>query len=281
MHILLFAMLNIGALSTSGLNICVRATARRRVPAAAVCCDGWRRRSSSSRKAELARLAQIERAAAEGTINDFECAAVNAVGGPNAATYGEITPKGFTTLALRLGLDEQCRFADLGSGTGKAVMQAASQFGVASAVGVELSSTRHERALQTLAANPSLASRVTFVEGDCAGDEAWAADGPLAGLTDVWLCSLLFNKELLERLASRIAARPTIRRVATLKVFPNGLEGFEEEPTVEPCDMSWTARLVVPDNEPSGSAVHIYRRTAVAAAAVRSSQTQTVRRIRW
>ena len=81
-----------------------------------VCSDGWRRRSSSSTKAELARLAEIDRNVKEGQINDFEIASVNAIGGPAAATYGEITTRGFNSLALRLGLTETSHFADLGSG---------------------------------------------------------------------------------------------------------------------------------------------------------------------
>jgi hypothetical protein len=208
------------------------------------------------------RLWQIEAAANEGKINEFEVMSVNAVGGPAAATYGEITPKGFCAMAMRLGLDSDSHFADLGSGTGKAVMQAASQFGVASAVGVELSSTRHEHAVRSLTENPTGLAAVSFVQGDCAGEAVWAADGPLRNTSDIWLCSLLFGPELMERLARRIAASPTVRRVATLKTFPSGLEGFTEDAQVEPCEMSWTAKLVLPVDTPSGSPVHFYRRAA-------------------
>ena len=225
------------------------------------CTDTWRRRSSSSIRAETARLKRISDAVDEGKINDIEVMAVNAVGGPEAATYGEVTPKGFTTIALKMGLGEDSHFADLGSGTGKAVMQAASQFGVAAAVGVELSNTRHERAMLGLSrADPMLASTVRFVQADCAGDAVWAADGPLCDTTDVWLCSLLFGPQLMERLAERIADSLSVERVATLKPFPSGLRGFAMDENAEPCEMSWTAKLIMPADEPSGSPVHFYRR---------------------
>lgn len=231
------------------------------VRAGTISCEGWRRRSSSSRNAEMARLAQIDQACNEGKISEFEAARINGVGGPAAATYGEITPKGFTTLALRLGLDERSHFADLGSGTGRAVIQAAAQFNVASCVGVEMSTTRHERALLALEESTATDGKVTFMRGDCASDAVWAAGGPLSSTTDVWLCSLLFGNDLMSRLADRIAECPTIRRVATLKTFPDGLDGYREDERVEPCEMSWTAKLVIPSGAASGfSPVHIYHR---------------------
>ena len=146
------------------------------------------------------------------------------------------------------------------SQTGRAVRQAAEQYGVASAVGVELSPTRHERAVASLRDCPWLTPRVNFAQGDCAGDAAWAPGGLLAHVTDVWLCSLLFDATLMGRLAARIEASGTIERVATLKPFPDGLRGFAEDEDVEPCDMSWTAKLIVLEGEPHASPVHIYQR---------------------
>ena len=68
--------------------------------------SGWRRRSSASQKAEAARLEAVARACSEGDIQEMETEAVTSRYGYPAttATYGEITPKGFGTLATRLRL---------------------------------------------------------------------------------------------------------------------------------------------------------------------------------
>ena len=79
-----------------------------------------------------------------------------------------------------------------------AVTQAVVDFDVATACGVELSGTRHETATNALALHPEgVASRVRLARGDCAADDAWTAGGALHGATVVWLCSELFNDELM------------------------------------------------------------------------------------
>ena len=215
-------------------------------------------------------------------------------------TYGEITPAGFRTLAQRLRLSARDVFADLGSGHGKAVVQAVAEMGVRAGVGVEIAPPRHERAVEVspnpnpnpdpnLNPNPNPkpnpnpnpnpnpkqlrgtlpaaeAARLTFVLGDCADAALWAT-APLAEATAVYVASLLFDKPLLERVAARLAAAPQLRTVATLRRFPSGLRGFGESEPCERCEMSWTENLHVP-GEPGGkhpgSPVHIYTRKAPA-----------------
>ena len=246
----------------------LRAPVRRAAPPVLCASGSWRRRSTSSLRAEEARLARVGAEADEGAINSMERAVVNAVGGENAATYGEITPRGFATLASRMRLDEHAHFADLGSGTGKAVLQAVREFGVASACGIELAASRHGLSQAALLVQPdSVASRVRFVEGDCAARDAWREGGPLASTTDVWLCSLLFGPALMERLARRLSADGSrVRQVASLRRFPGGLPGFVEEEPPEPCEMSWTAKLLVASTaaewEHPGALVYLYRRAA-------------------
>ena len=185
-----------------------------------------------------------------------------------ALTYGEITPRGFQTLAARLQLGPSETFADLGSGHGKAVAQAVTEFGVAGSVGVEITRSRHEMAASLRATLPSSeAERVHLVCGDCASAEVWQAGQPLAEVTVAYAASLLFDRELLERLAARLAGAPRLRTVATLRRFPGGLRGFEEREPPEHCEMSWTAKMVVPsepDGRHPGSPVYVYERTASA-----------------
>ena len=61
--------------------------------------------------------------------------------------------------------------------------QAAREFGVRRAYGVEFSASRHGLAVERLAADASgrdLASRVRLIQGDCADESLWAEGGELS-----------------------------------------------------------------------------------------------------
>ena len=64
----------------------------------------WRRKSSASQKAEAARLEAVSRACSEGDLDEMETQSISSRYGypTTTSTYGEITPKGFATLATRL-----------------------------------------------------------------------------------------------------------------------------------------------------------------------------------
>ena len=138
--------------------------------------------------------------------------------------YGEITIRGMRELEPRLGPREGDVFYDLGSGTGKAVIQAALEWPVERAVGVELSPSRNgigEVAMSR--AEPLLQQRVQLRQGDiiaCEGCE----DASL-----VYVASLLFDEPFMQRLGARLSSLPKLRTLATLKRFPEGaLMGFSE-----------------------------------------------------
>lgn len=218
---------------------------------------------------ESARLSAIFSAAAEGRVSDpgDTLAEMRAIGGHRCDRYGEITPRGFTSLGNRLRLGPADVFADLGSGIGKAVVQSVAQFGAQSAVGVELSPARHSRALAALEAVPvDVASRVRLHCGDCAAQSTWEG-GPLSDASVVWMCSALFSDALMDRIAHRLTAS-RVRTVATLRRFPHGVVGYREDARCEPCEMSWTASQESPDatrwkwGEDDGAPVYVYEREA-------------------
>ena len=156
------------------------------------------------------------------TFEDIATWVQEAGGEDLTLTYGEITPDGFRTLAQRLRLGASDVFADLGSGHGKAVVQAVAEMGVRAGVGVEIAPPRHERAVALRATLPAAeAERLTFTLGDCADSATWTTR-PLAEATVVYVASLLFDKPLLERVAARLAAAPQLRTVATPRRFPSG-----------------------------------------------------------
>merc|ERR1719191_1491924 len=63
------------------------------------------------------------------------------------ATYGEFHAEGVSALLDALNVTGDDVFCDLGSGTGKVVMQAFLERRTREAIGVELSEARHENAI--------------------------------------------------------------------------------------------------------------------------------------
>ena len=165
-------------------------------------------------------LEAVQDAVRQGRCTDqAEEEEIEAIGGAEAATYGEITPLGFRALAARLGLCADDEFADLGSGLGRCVLQAAAEFDVRCSFGVEMAPSRHalaEELMETAAAAPA-ASRVRLLQGDCADEELWSTH--LEGVTVVYASNLLFDDRLNARLARRLEGAPSVRVVASLRPF--------------------------------------------------------------
>ena len=195
-----------------------------------------------------------------------------AAGGPEAGIYGEMTTVGFRSLARRLEMGVRDTYVDLGSGLGRTVLQAAGEFGVARAVGIELAGSRHELAQAALRQQPSLVERVTLVQADCAASDLWEGDGACASATVCFAASLFFGETLMERLKARVEACEACRAVATLKRWEQPPRGFAEQEPPEVCETSWTAPVRVrgdgqradeeqqrADSE-AGCPVHVYVR---------------------
>lgn len=197
--------------------------------------------------------ASVQQGASAITLEEEE--AIAAIGGPTASTYGEVTKQGFVSLARRCHLSSEDVFADLGSGLGLCSIQAVREFAVRRACGIELSRSRHNLAIANLPST-GVASRISFVHGDCAERSLWEGqDSPLMGVTVLYVSSLLFSSQLMSRIAAQIVSTRVgsgLRVVATLKRFRWGAlrrAGFREK-RAEPCEMSWT----------SAQPVYIYER---------------------
>lgn len=149
------------------------------------------------------------------SIPKKERAVIDATGG--SATYGEALAPGLSQLLAVLQMGPGDVFYDLGSGTGRAVLQVASNGTVAKAVGVELSATRHKQAeaaaAALAAAGVPLAAPVEFHHADLA-----AAD--LSGGTHFLLCSTAFGAGICRRVAERLAALPSFRVLVTSRELP-------------------------------------------------------------
>lgn len=152
---------------------------------------------------------------------------IDASGGHQA--YGELTVRGVREVQkLLLPTPNDC-FVDLGSGAGRCVLQAALEWPCRSAIGVELSESRHLVGIRALArAPPELRARAVLLQEDM------LTCRKLEEATIVYCASLLFDDAFMARLASRLASLPRVRMIATLTRFPAGTsldDGFEEDPS--------------------------------------------------
>jgi len=219
---------------------------------------------AQSPSSETRRLQAIRRAARDGLCTtDWEDSAVEAVGGPHASTYGEITPRGFSALGHHLSLSQDDTFLDAGSGLGRAVMQAAREFRVRRAFGIELAASRHRMAIKNLEREPEdVSGRCVLINGDCADPSLWEEE--LEQCSVVYVANLLFDARLNSRLKRCLENTPTVRAIASLQGWQHGLEGFHVPSEVE-VETSWSAPLLVAGGagavEPHpGSTVYIYER---------------------
>lgn len=141
-------------------------------------------------------------------------------------TYGEITYEGVDKMLGFLRLESGDVFYDLGSGTGKVVMQAVLGSRASLGVGVELSENRHrlaEMALDRLKTEPRFAEgqqqlsgkEIRFSNGDATKVDP--SDG-----TVIFMCSLCFPKEVMVALTDRL---PRILKPGTVIVTIRPFEG--------------------------------------------------------
>lgn len=155
-------------------------------------------------------------------LRDVE--SIDASGGDQA--YGELTVRGVREVARLLQPGPDDCFIDLGSGAGRAVLQAALEWPCSRAIGVELSEIRHRVGEDALArAPPHLRARAVLLKDDMLTCSA------VESATLVYCASLLFDDAFMARLAERLAAIPRVRVIATLTRFPPEAlgDGFVED----------------------------------------------------
>ena len=165
------------------------------------------------------------------------------------STYGEITKLGARQLFSYMKVKEErdIVFYDLGSGTGKLVVQAYAELPpLLRVVGVELAPARHATAvcawnsmrdtigdIRTMGA-PCTEAQVDFQQGDL-----FQAD--VSDATHVYIASLCFTNDMMERVADKLASEALgLRCVATLKEFPKRFQWRFGNAKVDYVEMSWT-----------------------------------------
>jgi len=154
-------------------------------------------------------------------------------------TYGEFEPEGVDALLEELNVTRQDVFCDLGSGTGKVVMQAFLERRPLEAIGLELSEQRdrlakeaRERLLTVLpgSSQDMVSNSLHFVNAD-----VLEADEYLARCNKIFFCSTVWPPDMLAKMEEKFLTLPFIRRpvlIASsreLKAFGTLMEPRKQE----------------------------------------------------
>jgi [histone H3]-lysine79 N-trimethyltransferase len=129
------------------------------------------------------------------------------------ATYGEMLSSSISTILSKLILTPDDLFLDLGSGTGRVVLQVYLEKGVSSC-GIEFIEKRHKIAEQSLL---DLQSKITqplvlFIQGDF-----FTMDWSQA--TIIFMCNTCFSSDMKERIKNKLRTCKKLRYVIVLREF--------------------------------------------------------------
>lgn len=159
--------------------------------------------------------------------------------------YGEIKHAALDKLLNYLALTEEDILYDLGSGVGKVVIHCAMTTPLKKAIGVELSSARHQEAhiafSRACEFNPTLKHRAAFLNQDLMTID-------LEDATVIYMCSTAFSLKFMTEVCKRLAHFKHHFRLVSLQELPTE-KNFRLIKVLR-LDMSWLR------NTP----VHIYER---------------------
>lgn len=177
-------------------------------------------------------------------VSSQEYESITKAGG--APTYGEITYAGADQILKLFNLTDKDVFYDLGCGVGKFVVQAYLTTPVKRAGGIELSKTRIDGAkkiAKELKTQKKIEKgrKLEFIEGDLLKVKFKDA-------TAVFVSSLCFSNELLEKLTNKLAGLKKGLRVATSR------------PLAENKAFKLIGDYQIPMTWSSSSTVHVYER---------------------
>jgi precorrin-6B methylase 2 len=158
-----------------------------------------------------------------------------------APTYGEITYEGAQKLIEKFKLTKKDVFYDLGCGVGKFVIQVYLDAPVKKAAGIELSTTRIDKAKQALEQIKKdkllqKGRRLEFKEQNI-------LDAHLKDATAIFISSLCFSDKLLEKVTNKLARlKPGLRVATSRKLVENPT--FKLIETLQ-IPMSWSSSSTI------------------------------------
>lgn len=118
-----------------------------------------------------------------------------------ALTYGELTVDGFKKMMNELkdlGLSNEIKFADLGSGLGKMPVMAVHYSNAIKAFGVEFSKERNDKAVQMYQKLPiEYQQKLTYVKGDLLKTD-------ISNYNVIFISNLCFGLEMNQKIAEKL-----------------------------------------------------------------------------
>ncbi len=179
-------------------------------------------------------------------ISDTERSMVTKTGG--SPVYGEIKFDSLKKVLDDLNIKKTDVLYDLGSGTGKVLVQGYLDYPFKKVVGIELSPTRNHHA-ETIRKNLEKKNLITkdrkfeLYNGDIAKEN-------ISDATVIYMCSTCYPEELMAKLTERFSKLKPGLTVITLKALPDNYEDFGLKHIKEyKLPMTWS----------EGSPVHIYK----------------------
>lgn len=156
---------------------------------------------------------------------------VDATGG--SATYGEALPEGIDALRQVLDLGPDDVLYDLGSGTGRVILQLALTCNAKRLVGIELSPTRHEHAEEAASIFRKRSIQHAPMEFLC--DDISTCD--ISDGTHFYMCSTAYSASICRRMAERLSQSPSFQVLVTSRALP--VQPFLQKLGELPSAYSW------------------------------------------
>lgn len=128
-------------------------------------------------------------------------------------TYGELHPNSWYRALRCLKLRKEDVVVDLGSGTGKIIVQAALQSTCKKLIGIEILHNRHEEAMCAHAklerSMPRTSARINFIEGNF-------LEANISEATVVYMANHVFEEPLPTNILEKLKTLPSLRAVVCM-----------------------------------------------------------------
>jgi hypothetical protein len=160
-----------------------------------------------------------------------------------ALVYGELTPTGIDQLAAAAKLTADDVFVDLGSGTGRIVIQIAATIPGIRCIGVEIVGSRHQAAVGAL----EWAEQSNLIRpGACVLRHEDILKTDLSDATVIFANSTCFSPWLMSRIVARIAPLPQRPLFISLRGLDSG-NAERKLPQIDKsfCETTWNAKIAM------------------------------------
>lgn len=161
--------------------------------------------------------------------------------------YGEITLASMDKILKKFNLKEDDNFYDLGSGVGKFIIYASVNSNLKKAIGIELSSSRHDEAnialKRALEFFPQIKNKCKFLNQDI-------LTATIQKPAVIYTCSTAFSNKFMKELIAKLALIKNSFYLVSLQELPKNSVFVLDE--IMKLDMTWVRK----------TPVHIYKKVS-------------------